>query len=125
MALSYSFDSSRNMDTTRALAAFAALGQTTRLQVFRLLVQAAPDGLAAGDVANRLAVVPNTLSSHLAQLCDAGLITAHRQGRQILYAADLAGLQGLIVWLVQDCCAGRPELCALPAALCAPTPCSC
>ena len=108
------------MDTRSALDAFNALGQSTRLAVFRLLVQAGPQGLAAGAISTRLGVVANTLSTHLAILTDAHLITGTREGRFVRYAADLAGFRGLVTWLTVDCCGGRPELCAplLPTTLC-------
>ncbi len=100
------------MDTSHALSAFDALGQPSRLAVFRLLVQTAPDGLPAGDIARRLDLRPNTLSTHLAQLQAARLITSTRDGRSIRYSADMAGVRGLLSWLLQDCCGGSPETCA-------------
>ena len=99
------------MDMTCAVAAFDALGQPTRLMVFRLLVQLGKDGLAAGDIATQLDLRANTLSTHLGILYAAGLITAERQGRSIRYSADMAGLRGLLGWLLQDCCGGEPETC--------------
>ncbi|MDN2567019.1 metalloregulator ArsR/SmtB family transcription factor [Aquibium sp. A9E412] len=95
-----------------ALAAFAALGQETRLDVFRLLVRAGTGGLAAGDIAARLDTVPNTLSAHLKVLVQAGLVRGERHGRSIRYHADMAGLRGLLAYLMEDCCRGAPELCA-------------
>ena len=100
------------MDESDAQSAFAALGQPTRLALFRLLLQGGAEGIAAGQLAARLDVRPNTLSSHLAILEQAGLIRARREGRLILYAADREGLRRLIAWLLQDCCGGRPETCA-------------
>ena len=99
------------MEMTRALAAFDALGQPTRLVVFRLLVLTGADGMAAGDIAERLDLRANTLSTHLGILSAAGLIKADRQGRSIRYAADMAALRGLLAWLLQDCCGGRPLDC--------------
>ena len=99
------------MDMTRALAAFDALGQPARLTVFRLLVQTGPVGMAAGDIARQLDLRANTLSSQLAILHAAGLISASREGRSIRYAADMAGLRALVGWLLQDCCGGSPEIC--------------
>lgn len=99
------------MESNDATSAFQALGQPTRLAVFRLLVQTGAQGLAAGDIARALDLRPNTLSSHLALLDHAGLITAVRQGRSICYAADMQGLRGLMHWLLQDCCGGTPEIC--------------
>jgi ArsR family transcriptional regulator len=99
------------MDMTRALAAFDALGQPTRLAVFRLLIQTGGDGLAAGDIATRLDLRANTLSTHLSVLEGAGLIAAERQGRSIRYSANMPGLRGLVGWLLADCCGGKPEVC--------------
>lgn len=113
------------MDTSAAIEAFGALAQETRLATFRLLVEAGPEGIPAGDLAKLVQVPHNTLSSHLGILARAGLVTARREGRSVLYAADFAGMRGLIAYLVQDCCKGRPEICAplLGAAACAtPTP---
>ncbi len=99
------------MEISSALIAFDALGQPTRLAVFRLLVQRGA-GMAAGDIAGALNLLPNTLSTHLSILAKAGLITATREGRSIHYAADMAGVRALIGWLLQDCCGGKPEICA-------------
>jgi arsenate reductase len=100
------------MDMPHALAAFDALGQPSRLTVFRLLVQTGSAGLAAGDIAARLEMKPNTLSTHLGILESAGLIAAQRQGRSIRYFAQMEGLRGLMAWMVQDCCGGNPDACA-------------
>jgi DNA-binding transcriptional ArsR family regulator len=89
----------------------AALAQDTRLAVFRLLIRQAPEGLPAGRVAAEVGVAPATLSFHLAQLERAGLLTADRRGRQIYYAAHPEGIRGLLSFLTEDCCGGRPELC--------------
>ncbi|WP_226780209.1 ArsR/SmtB family transcription factor [Oceaniglobus trochenteri] len=99
------------MDTNHALAAFAALSQPTRLDVFRLLVKAGPEGMAAGDIGARLDVRQNTMSANLSVLAQAGLIRAQRQGRSIRYFADMEGMRGLLAFLMEDCCGGRPELC--------------
>lgn len=109
------------MDMNAAIEGFAALAQETRLATFRLLVEAGPQGLPAGDVARALAVPHNTLSTHLAQLTRAGLVTSRRDGRQVIFAADFDGMRSLIAYLIEDCCQGRPEACgplleaALPA----------
>jgi DNA-binding transcriptional ArsR family regulator len=100
------------MDMPNALAAFDALGQPSRLTVFRLLVQTGEAGLAAGDIAARLEMKPNTLSTHLGILESAGLIAAERQGRSIRYFAQMEGLRGLMAWMLQDCCGGNPDACA-------------
>lgn len=101
----------------------AALANDLRLSVFRLLMRTGPDGLPAGDIATALDVPPSTLSAHLAQMCRAGLLTATRHHRQILYAADVEGTRDLIAFLTDDCCQGRPEVCGYgPAPMCAPSP---
>mgnify|MGYP003761175691 CR=1 FL=1 len=99
------------MDISHALTAFDALGQPTRLAVFRLLVQAGPEGVSAGDIAVRLDVRQNTLSTHLGVLVAAGLVTAQRKGRSIRYFANLTALRESVGWLLQDCCGGKPEAC--------------
>lgn len=100
------------MDSENALSALAALSQQTRLDAFRLLVRHEPEGLPAGDIARHLDVPANTLSTHLAILARAGLVTSERHGRVIQYRADVDGLRALMLFLVKDCCAGSPELCA-------------
>lgn len=100
------------MSTAEALAAFSALGQDTRLAVLRMLIVAGPEGLPAGHIANHLNVLQNTMSNALSVLHQAGLVTRHRKGRQILYAADVGGVGRLISYLLEDCCGGRPETCA-------------
>ena len=99
------------MDQISAIDAFAALSQSTRLDAFRLIMQHEPDGLAAGEVARRLDVPQNTMSTHLAVLTRAGLISAERQSRSIIYRAEIGKVRQLASFLVTDCCDGRPELC--------------
>jgi ArsR family transcriptional regulator len=111
LTISFHFDISRIMEIKDATTAFAALGQDTRLQVLRLLIGAGPQGMAAGEVGARLDVLANTLSANLAVLQRAGLIRSERQGRSIRYFADFDGIGGLISFLMEDCCGGRPELC--------------
>ncbi|WP_245427464.1 metalloregulator ArsR/SmtB family transcription factor [Pleomorphomonas carboxyditropha] len=94
--------------------AFAALSQITRLEVFQLLLRHEPDGLAAGDIAAALGVPPNTLSAHLAILTRAGLTTAERRSRSIVYRARTTHVSRLVDFLVKDCCGGNPELCRIP-----------
>lgn len=96
----------------RAIDALSALGQWTRLRIFRLLVSKAPDGLAAGAIADEVGSLQNTLSTHLAILSRAGLIVGVRDGRSILYRADLDGMGSLVSYLLTDCCDGHPEICA-------------
>jgi ArsR family transcriptional regulator, arsenate/arsenite/antimonite-responsive transcriptional repressor len=100
------------MDPENAILALAALAQPTRLDVFRLLVQHEPEGLAAGDIAKTLAVPQNTMSSHLSILSRAGLVSAQRFSRSIVYRADLTRLQAVVLFMLKDCCDGRPEICA-------------
>ncbi|WP_210497286.1 ArsR/SmtB family transcription factor [Microvirga antarctica] len=99
------------MDNTDVIIALAALAQPTRLDAFRLLVRHEPAGLPAGTVARDLAVPHNTLSSHLAILCRAGLIRAERRSRSIVYRADLNRFRAVATFLLKDCCGGRPEIC--------------
>jgi len=100
------------MDVSKAAAALSALAHEGRLAIFRELVQAGREGLAAGDVARRLGIAPNTLSASLAVLSHANLVTSRRAGRSIIYAANYEGMSTLLVYLMEDCCQGRPELCA-------------
>ena len=100
------------MDPENAILALAALAQPTRLDVFRLLVRHEPEGLAAGDIAKTLAVPQNTMSSHLSILSRAGLVSARRFSRSIVYRADLTRLQAVVLFMLKDCCDGRPEICA-------------
>jgi DNA-binding transcriptional ArsR family regulator len=97
--------------------AFAALANELRLSVFRLLVRAAPDGLPAGQIADRLDVPASTLSTHLAQLERAGLLKSWREQQRILYAVDTEGTRNLVGFLIDDCCGGQPELCGYEARL--------
>lgn len=100
------------MESTHAILAFSALAQQTRLEVFRLLVKSEPGGMAAGDIARELAVPHNTMSSHLGVLARAGLVTAERHSRSIVYRVQLDRVRDVVGFLLQDCCGGRPELCS-------------
>jgi DNA-binding transcriptional ArsR family regulator len=95
---------------------FAALAHDLRLEVFRLLVATLPNGMPAGQIAQRLEVPASTLSTHLAQLERAGLLKSWREQQRILYAVDTDGTKNLVGFLVNDCCHGQPELCGYPAA---------
>lgn len=95
----------------QAIRALTALGQETRLRVFRELVRRGTEGLTAGEIARQADVLPNTLSSNLAILVHAGLIRSAREGRSIRYFADFTGVQGMLAYLMEDCCGARPELC--------------
>jgi DNA-binding transcriptional ArsR family regulator len=99
------------MDKKAALAALAALGQETRLDVFRLLVRAGETGLPAGRIASRLGAVHNTMSAHLKVLHRAGLVRSERDGRTVRYIVDMIGFRDLLAFLMEDCCNGSPELC--------------
>lgn len=99
------------MDMNDALDAFAALGQSSRLEAFRLLIKAGEDGITAGDISAALGERQNTMSANLAVLTRAGLIRNRREGRSIRYFADMNGLRGLLGFLMEDCCGGHPELC--------------
>lgn len=101
----------RHMETSDALESFAALSQETRLATFQLLIRYEPEGLAAGEIARQLAVPHNTLSSHLNVLARADLVGARREGRSVIYRANLSRLQQVIQFLAVDCCAGHPERC--------------
>src|SRR5690606_4441863 len=109
------------MESTDAIAALAALAQSTRLDTFRLLVQHEPDGLPAGELARLIDVPQNTMSAHLATLSRAGLVEGERRSRSIIYRAKLDQLRDLTLFLLKDCCGGDAKLCGpIIAAL---TPC--
>jgi ArsR family transcriptional regulator len=105
------------MTSPHALSALAALGQPSRLAIFRLLIRREPNGLAAGAIAETIGCPHNTLSTHLAILARAGLVRGTRDGRSITYRADVEGMRALVGFLVTDCCEGHPELCDLQDAL--------
>jgi DNA-binding transcriptional ArsR family regulator len=96
----------RYMDNVEIIAALSALAQTTRLDTFRLLVSREPDGVAAGELARLMVIPQNTMSAHLAILARAGL------SRSIIYRADLQRFREVTLFLLKDCCGGRPEICA-------------
>ena len=95
------------MEKSNAVAALAALAQDNRLDVFRLLVQAGPEGMAAGAVAEALDLAPNTLTFHFDRLRNAGLVTVRREGRSMIYAAQYAAMNALLGYLTENCCQGR------------------
>lgn len=101
------------MESNDALAKLAALAQETRLALFRRLVRAGPEGESAGLLAAVLGTPAPTLSFHLKELERAGLITQRREGRSLIYAANFTGMRGLLAFLMEDCCAGHPEICNL------------
>jgi ArsR family transcriptional regulator, arsenate/arsenite/antimonite-responsive transcriptional repressor len=94
------------MDKSTAIAALAALAQDNRLDVFRLLVQAGPEGLPAGRVAEALDLAPNTLTFHFDRLREAGLVSVRRDGRSMIYAARYETMNGLLAFLTENCCQG-------------------
>ncbi len=100
------------MDNIDAIAALAALAQPTRLDVFRLLVTCEPEGVPAGELARLMAVPQNTMSAHLGILARARLVTAERHSRSIIYRANLARLREITLFLLKDCCGGRPDVCS-------------
>lgn len=99
------------MDVTSALNALSALGQGTRLDVFRLLVRAGSEGVPAGEIAANLGILQNTMSAHLKVMGHAGLVRAERDGRIVRYFADMDSFRDLLAYLMEDCCNGKPELC--------------
>lgn len=105
------------METKDAVKRLSALAQDARLDVFRLLVKAGPEGLPAGEVARTLNAPANTTSAQLLVLSNAGLIRARRDGRSIIYSVDFDAMSGLLVFLTEDCCGGRSEICAPLAAI--------
>ena len=118
------------MEMESAIQALSALAQDSRLRVFRLLVRQGPDGMAAGDIARELDLPASTLSTHLSVLANAGLVASTRYSRSIVYAVEMPAMRGLLGFLLEDCCQGRPELCAplLDSVLddcCAPGPADC
>ena len=100
------FHNTRNMETIIAVDKLAALGHETRLAVFRLLVQAGPDGVNAGAIGEQLNLAPATLSFHLAHLSRVGLIVGRQESRFIYYAADYAAMDDLLAYLTDNCCSG-------------------
>jgi len=109
------------MQATDVIRALGALAQDHRLAVYRLLVQAGPAGVAAGALAEALDVPPSSLSFHLAQLANAGLVASHRQGRSVIYAADYTAMNSLMGYLTDNCCGGAPCTTAKPCCETAPT----
>src|SRR5215475_11380961 len=95
------------MEKTNAVVALAALAQDNRLDVFRLLVQAGPDGMQAGAIADALDLAPNTLTFHFDRLRVAGLVTVRREGRSMIYAAQFDTMNALLGYLTENCCQGR------------------
>jgi DNA-binding transcriptional ArsR family regulator len=99
------------MRASEIVTALGALGQETRLEIFRLLIRRGPNGMAAGAIASALGVAPSSLTFHLQQLTHAGLIAQRRVGRQLIYAADYAAMNTVMDYLTEHCCGGNPALC--------------
>jgi DNA-binding transcriptional ArsR family regulator len=100
------------MDMKNAVAGLSALAHEGRLTVFRMLVQAGQTGIAAGEIARRMEVPPNTLSANLTILSHASLIDSRREGRSVIYTAKYENMTELLEYLMKDCCGGSPEICA-------------
>src|SRR5688572_16792732 len=103
------------MKNDTAVKLLTALAQTSRLGVFRMLVQKGPDGMAAGEIAERLKMAPNALSFHLKELSNAGLVKSKQEGRFVIYSPDFKAMTGLLAYLTENCCAGSKQ-----AAACTP-----
>jgi DNA-binding transcriptional ArsR family regulator len=108
----HNFDDRRKMEKHDAVAALSALAQEHRLEVYRLLVQVRPAGMAAGQVAAALGIAPNSLTFHLDRLRHAGLVSVARQGRSLIYAARYETMNNLLGYLTDNCCGGQRELCS-------------
>jgi DNA-binding transcriptional ArsR family regulator len=100
------------MESQTAVKRLSALAQDGRLGVFRLLMRAGPEGIPAGEIAQQLDLPPNTLSAQLTILANAELVVSRRFGRSIIYSVNYDGMSELLVYLMEDCCQGRPEICA-------------
>lgn len=110
------------MDQRQALMAFGAISQETRLEILRLLVRAGPQGVAAGAIGDAVKVSPSNVSFHLKELERAGLIAVRREARSMIYSAEYKALRALIQFLMEDCCAGHPDVCepAMAVSACSP-----
>lgn len=103
------------MKPAQVVKALAALAQPTRLAIFRLLVSAGPEGMAAGAIAKKLKVSPATLSFHFRTLSHAGLVESRQDGRFVYYAANFTVMNGMVDYLTENCCGGNAEMCKPPA----------
>ena len=102
-----------SLSSAHAISVLAALAQPTRLEIFRLLLKHEPIGITAGVIADTVGAPHNTISTHLAILVRGGLLRSLREGRTIIYRADIEGMRALVGFLINDCCDGHPELCNL------------
>lgn len=105
------------MKMSQAVSALSALAHEGRLTIFRELVPAGPEGLAAGEISRRVGIQPTTLSASLSILAHAGLVTSRRDGRSIIYSAAYEPMAALLGFLVEDCCNGSPEVCTTLASV--------
>ena len=108
------------MEKTNALSGLSALAQESRLDIFRLLVQTGRQGCAVGRIGERLGLPSATLSFHLGQLRHAGLVTVRRDGRSLIYAANFEVMNGLIAYLMENCCGGDADCAVAPNVACSP-----
>ena len=106
------------MKSNQVVKALSALAQPTRLAIYRLLVEHGPEGLAAGQIAERLKVAPATLSFHFRTLSHAGLVESKQDGRFIYYAANFAVMNGMVDYLTENCCGGNADTCRVPGQKC-------
>ncbi|CAH1903583.1 Transcriptional regulator [Candidatus Nitrotoga sp. HW29] len=106
------------MKPAQVVKALAALAQPTRLAIYHLLVAIGPEGIAAGQVAEKLKVSPATLSFHFKTLCHAELIESRQDGRFIYYAANFEVMNGIVEYLTENCCGGNAEACKVPSKKC-------
>lgn len=106
------------LTSTQVVEALSALAQHTRLEIYRLLVSCGPQGMAAGQVAERLKVSPANMSFHFKTLSHAGLISSRQEGRFVYYAANFTVMNGMLAYLTENCCAGNPQACAIPEQKC-------
>lgn len=104
--------------STQVVVALSALAQHTRLEIYRLLVSCGPQGMAAGQLAERLNVPPANMSFHFKTLSHAGLISSRQEGRFVYYAANFTVMNGMLAYLTENCCAGNPQACAIPQQKC-------
>jgi ArsR family transcriptional regulator len=109
------------MEKSDAIVALGALAQDTRLDIFRLLVQAGAEGMPAGHIGEKLGLPSATLAFHLKELKNAGLATCTRKGRSLIYAAAYPTMNALLEYLTENCCQGNPAACGLEASVCAPS----
>lgn len=109
------------MEKGNVIVGLSALAQDTRLDIFRLLVQAGSEGRAVGHIGEKLNLPSATLSFHLSQLKHAGLVTFRREGRSLIYTANFAAMNGLMAYLTENCCGGDASGCAVGAAVCDPS----